>query len=171
VWKVNWNAPTNLTAFEQIQLEESDIITFHNYGKLENVEKCVQNLQTYKRPVICTEYMARPVGSTFNPVLGYFKQQHVGAYNWGFVSGKTQTIFPWDSWSKAYTNEPPVWFHDIFRSNGVPYRPEEVQYIRKLTTEIKNSADSQREVNSPRSQPREIHSLLETEELSSISQN
>ena len=42
-------------------------------------------------------YMARPNGSTFDPILGYFKQQNVGAYNWGFVSGKTQTIYPWDS--------------------------------------------------------------------------
>jgi hypothetical protein len=171
VWKVNWNAPTNLTAFEKVQLEDSDIITFHNYGKLENVEKCVQNLQTYKRPVICTEYMARPTGSTFDPVLGYFKQQHVGGYNWGFVSGKTQTIFPWDSWSKTYTNEPPVWFHDIFRSNGVPYRPEEVQYIRKLTTEIKNSAGARSELNSARSSSREIPGFVATEELSSIPQN
>jgi hypothetical protein len=77
--------------------------------------------------------MARPVGSTFDPILGIFKQEDVGACNWGFVSGKTQTIFPWDSWTKQYTNEPPLWFHDILRKDGTPYKTEEVQYIRQLT--------------------------------------
>ena len=63
--------------------------------------------------MLCTEYMARPVGSTFDPVLTYLKDEKIGAYNWGFVAGKTQTIFPWDSWQKAYDSEPPLWFHDI----------------------------------------------------------
>jgi hypothetical protein len=141
VWKVNWNSPTNLTAFEKVQLEESDIITFHNYGGLEDVQKCVQKLQDYHRPIICTEYMARPIGSTFKPVLGYLKEQHVGAYNWGFVSGKTQTIYPWDSWNKTYTNEPPVWFHDILKKDGTPYKPDEVEYIRSLTKGVQTLGD------------------------------
>ena len=72
--------------------------------------------------MLCSEYMARPVGSTFDPVLAYLKQEHIGAYNWGFVAGKTQTIYPWDSWHKAYSSEPPVWFHDIFRPDGSPYK-------------------------------------------------
>ena len=77
--------------------------------------------------------MARPQGSTFDPILGYLKEQKIAAYNWGFVAGKTQTIFPWDSWEKQYTNEPPLWFHDIFRRNGQPYRPPEVEYIKRVT--------------------------------------
>ena len=51
----------------------------------------------------------------------YFKRRTSAAYNWGFVAGKTQTIYPWDSWKKPYTAEPPVWFHDIFRPDGTPY--------------------------------------------------
>jgi hypothetical protein len=77
--------------------------------------------------------MARPAGSTFNPNLGYFQEQHVGAYNWGFVAGKTQTIFPWDSWTRTYTDEPPLWFHDIFRKDGTPYDLKEVQFIKSVT--------------------------------------
>jgi hypothetical protein len=77
--------------------------------------------------------MARPAGSTFQDILPYFKKQNIGAYNWGFVAGKTQTIYPWDSWTKEYTAEPPVWFHDIFRANGAPYDPNEVRLIKKLT--------------------------------------
>ena len=77
--------------------------------------------------------MARTAGSTFDPILGYLKEQNVGAYNWGFVAGKTQTNYPWDSWQKTYTAEPPLWFHEIFRANGTPYLPREVEYIRKQT--------------------------------------
>ena len=61
------------------------------------------------------------------------KGEKVGAYNWGFVNGKSQTIYPWDSWEKAYTAEPPVWFHDIFRKDGTPYDAKEVALIRQLT--------------------------------------
>jgi len=133
VWKGNWPDPDKLSDFEQVQLGQSDIVTFHCYANLEETRRCVDHLRHWGRPIVCTEYMARPAGSTFDPILGYFKEQHVGAYNWGFVSGKTQTIFPWDSWTKKYTAEPPVWFHDIFHSNGLPYRQAEVNYIRKLT--------------------------------------
>jgi hypothetical protein len=133
VWMGNWGEPAKLSTMERLQLDHSDIITFHNYGPVDEARKCVENLRRYQRPIICTEYMARPVGSTFDPNLSFFKAEKVGAYNWGFVSGKTQTIYPWDSWKKTYTSEPPVWFHDIFRSNGAPYRPEEVAFIRSLT--------------------------------------
>lgn len=133
VWMGNWADPDKLSAMERVQLDNSDIITFHNYGPVDGARKCVENLRRYQRPIICTEYMARPAGSTFNPNLAFFKSQKVGAYNWGFVSGKTQTIYPWDSWKKTYTSEPPVWFHDIFRADGTAYRPEEVGFIRSLT--------------------------------------
>jgi hypothetical protein len=133
VWKGDWSNPAKLSEFEKIQLGESDVITFHDYGSLVDVGRHVSALRQYRRPIFCTEYMARPNGSTFDPILGYFRKENVGAYNWGFVSGKTQTIYPWDSWSKAYTNEPPLWFHDILRSDGKPYNVSEVNYIRSIT--------------------------------------
>jgi hypothetical protein len=133
VWKGNWDDSAKLSDFEKVQLGDSDVITFHNYGSLADVSRCVHSLRQYQRPIFCTEYMARPNGSTFDPNLGYFKKENVGAYNWGFVSGKTQTIYPWDSWSKTYTNEPPLWFHDILRPDGTPYKASEVKYIRSIT--------------------------------------
>ena len=133
VWIGNWPDPARLSAMEQCQLGESDVISFHCYGPIEDMGKCVQNLRRYGRPILCTEFMARPTGSRFSPVLGYLKQQHVAAYNWGFVDGKTQTIYPWDSWEKEYTSEPSLWFHDIFRRDGTPYDPAEVEYIKRLT--------------------------------------
>jgi hypothetical protein len=73
-----------------------------------------------------------PLGSTFAAILPILKEK-VGAYNWGFVSGKTQTIYPWDSWEKTYMVEPTPWFHDIFRKDGSSYDPAETNLIRKLT--------------------------------------
>ena len=88
----------------------------------------------YQRPLLCTEYMARGNGSTFQGSLPIAKKYNVAAYNWGFVVGKTQTHLPWDSWKKPYIDrEPPVWFHEVFRADGTPYRTEEVELIRKLT--------------------------------------
>ena len=133
VWIGNWADPAKLTPMERCQLEDSDVISFHCYGNLDAAKKCVENLRRYQRPILCTEYMARPNGSRFDPILGYFQQEHVGAYNWGFVNGKSQTIYPWDSWKKEYKGEPPVWFHDIFRSDGTPYDARELQYIRSIT--------------------------------------
>jgi GH35 family endo-1,4-beta-xylanase len=133
VWIGNWADPAKLSPMERFQLEHSDVISFHSYGRLEEARKCVENLRPYGRPILCTEYMARPQGSTFDPILGYFKEQRIGAYNWGFVAGKSQTIYPWDSWTKTYAAEPPVWFHDIFRADGTPYIAAEVAYIRRIT--------------------------------------
>lgn len=133
VWSGDWSSDEELSAINRFMLEQSDIITFHCYSDLDRTKECVESLRRYNRPIICTEYMARPAGSTFEDILPYFKEQKVGAYNWGLVAGKTQTIYPWDSWQKRYTAEPPVWFHDIFRQDGTPFDPKEVTLIKKLT--------------------------------------
>jgi Cellulase (glycosyl hydrolase family 5) len=124
----------NLGELQQIQLRESDITTFHNYGWPESFKQQVIWLKKYNRPVICTEYMARSVGSTFDTILPIAKQERVGAINWGFVAGKTQTYLPWDSWQRPYVLEqPPVWHHEVLHSDGTPYRKAEVDLIRQLT--------------------------------------
>jgi hypothetical protein len=90
--------------------------------------------QRYGRPILCTEYMARGAGSTFDNTLPIAKRYHVAAINWGLVAGKTQTYFPWDSWQKPYVlQQPTVWFHEVFRQNGQPYRQREVDIIREET--------------------------------------
>ena len=125
--------PARLIPIEKVQVEQSDVISFHTYGRLPDVKAWVYNLREYDRPILCTEYMARPHGSTFDPVLGYFKEQKIAAYNWGFVAGKTNTIYAWDTWQKSADAEPEVWFHDIFRQDGTPFDPKEVEYIRRVT--------------------------------------
>ena len=114
-------------------LETCDVITFHNYKDAKSLSRQIRKLQSRGRPVVCTEYMARTQGSRFETHLPIFKREGVGCYNWGLVSGKTQTIYPWTS--KEGAPEPEVWFHDIFRGDGTPYSQEEVALIRRLTGE------------------------------------
>lgn len=134
LWDGDWSNEDKLTAMQRIQLRESDILSFHNYSWPEEFEKRLQWLQRYHRPIICTEFMARPMGSTFDAILPIAKRDHVGAINWGLVAGKTQTYLPWDSWQRPYILQPPpVWFHEVFYPNGRPYREQEARIIRQLT--------------------------------------
>lgn len=134
LWDGEWSNEDKLTPMQRIQLRESDILSFHNYSWPEEFEKRVQWLQRYHRPIICTEFMARPMGSTFDAILPIAKRDHVGAINWGLVAGKTQTYLPWDSWQRPYILQPPpVWFHEVFYPNGKPYRKQEARIIRQLT--------------------------------------
>jgi hypothetical protein len=137
LWEGDWSSPEKLSPIAKIQVQMSDVISFHDYGPPQEFEKRVKSLLQYHRPILCTEYMARANGSTFQGTLPIAKAYRVAAINWGFVAGKTQTYFPWDSWQHPYTDRPPkVWFHDIFREDGSPYRPEEVEFIRKMTGKL-----------------------------------
>jgi hypothetical protein len=133
IWTGNWTAHQGLKPIEKLQIEQSDIVSFHNYDKPEEFEKRITQLQRYNKPLLCTEYMARPNGSTFEGFLPVAKKYRVAMFNWGFVSGKSQTIYPWDSWTKTYSSEPPLWFHDIFRTDGSPYKQEETTFISTIT--------------------------------------
>ena len=118
---------------EKFSLENSDIISFHSYTNPENDKKLIEGLQKFNRPIFCTEYMARSNQSTFEGILPEFHKNRIAAYNWGLFSGKSQTIYPWDSWEKKYIDEPEPWFHDVFREDGTPYNIKEVQLIARLT--------------------------------------
>lgn len=133
VWMGDYlNHPTD---FHRLCIENSDVVSFHCYGPPEEMERLVEGLATLNRPLFCTEYMARGNRSTFEGILPILHRHRVGAWNWGFVSGKSQTIYPWDSWQKAYTSEPDPWFHDILRQDGTPYSKAEVRLIRSLAAQ------------------------------------
>ncbi len=134
VWTGNWSDPSKQSEMIKIQLAESDVISFHNYGWPEEFEARILSLQSHHRPILCTEYMARGAGSTFDGSLPIAKKYNVAAINWGFVAGKTQTYLPWDSWQKPYVlSQPTVWFHEVFRQDYTPYRSHETELIRQLT--------------------------------------
>lgn len=145
IYEGDWSSATKMNPIQKVQMEESDIISFHNYGWPEAFEARIRELQQFQRPIICTEYMARGAGSTFDESLPIAKKYRVGAVNWGLVKGKTQTYLPWDSWKHPYVLEQPtVWFHDVFYEDGTPYRRREVEIIRDLAGQNGSTATASR---------------------------
>jgi len=144
VWHGDWSSLAAMPPMAKIQIEQSDVISFHNYGWPEDFEAHVTMLEQFHRPLICTEYMARGAGSTFDTVLPIALEHHVGAINWGLVAGKSQTYLPWDSWQRPYvTTQPTIWFHDVFHADGKPYRQREADLIRALTSQAKAGGAAQ----------------------------
>jgi hypothetical protein len=130
----------------------SDVISFHCYGPPAALEKMCKRYSEQGRPSICTEYMARPM-STFEGSLPVLKKYNVGAVNWGFVSGKSGTVWPWSSRKGKDVDqlraagvvvrdgepypEPEVWFHEMYRVDGTPYSQQEVDFIKTMTLKTK----------------------------------
>jgi hypothetical protein len=132
----DWSSVDKMPPMARIQIEQSDVISFHNYGWPEQFEERIQQLQQFHRPIFCTEYMARGAGSLFDTILPIAKKYHVAAINWGLVAGKSQTYLPWDSWQRPYVDrQPTIWFHDVFYVDGRPYRQKEVEIIRSLASQ------------------------------------
>ena len=118
------------------QLANSDIITYHDYQDVTAHTAQIIRFQAYGRPLICTEYMARKFNSTFQTIMPLLKSHNVGALNWGFVAGKTQTYIAWDEyWPNNYPNNyPTLWFHDILYRDGTSYNTAETDTIKSLTS-------------------------------------
>ena len=132
-WDVKWDDKNNLSELNKYILNNSDIISFHSYGSKNEVLRRVNELENYNRPLLCTEYIAREYQNTFENILPIFNDNKIGAYNWGLVSGKTNTIYPWKSWDSTYTRPPKKWHHDIFYRDGNPYSSDEIEFIKSLT--------------------------------------
>ena len=115
----------------QFQIMNSDIITYHDYEEPKLHLRVLQLLKTHNRPLVCTEYMARTRNSRFSNIMPMLKEENVGAINWGLVSGKSNTIYAWDTPIEDGL-QPTEWFHDIFRPDGTPYRQDEINLIKKL---------------------------------------
>ena len=122
-----------LTPIQRTQLDQSDVISFHNYEQPEAFEARIAQLRPYGRPLLCTEWLARGNGSNVDTILPIARRENVAMVNWGFVDGDIQTRLPWDSWERPYTlQEPTLWFHDLLKRDGTPYRAREVEIFRTL---------------------------------------
>lgn len=122
----NWD----FKALNQYQAAHSDIITYHDYNETAAHQRVIDLLETHGRPLVCTEYMARPRNSRFANIMPLLKKENVGAINWGLVDGKTNTKYQWDV-PIADGSDPIEWFHEVFRRDGTPYRQDEVDLIKK----------------------------------------
>jgi hypothetical protein len=141
LWAGEWTEAA-LTPLQRVQLEASDVASFHHYGDAASTARRLDELEGLApgRPVLCTEFMARPAGSTFEAVLPVLRQRGAGAYAWGLVTGRSQTRFGWESWQTRRPGaprgeergaEPPLWFHDVLRADGTPYCEAEAAFLRE----------------------------------------
>ncbi|MBY0442875.1 MAG: cellulase family glycosylhydrolase [Mycobacteriaceae bacterium] len=135
VWRGTWSDPENRSTIASIQLDNSDVITFHSYGEAAAFADRIEQLSPLGRPILCTEYLARSLGSTIEAILPIAKRHNVSAFNWGLVAGKTQTYLPWDSWDHPYTKVPKIWFSDLLQPDGRPYHEAEIQLVHTLCTD------------------------------------
>ena len=137
VWKAdgkdkNWSKLDSLSDLSQFTILNSDIISFHTYGNIGEMKLRINQLKKYNRPILCTEYLARGQGSTFQAMLPLLKEEQVSAINWGFVAGKTNTLFPWSSWEEEFDSLPKIWHHDIFLPDKTPYDQNEIDFLKEI---------------------------------------
>jgi hypothetical protein len=121
-----WGGSEQIAAFLRVQ---SDIITFHNYLPADGLSLQITELKTLGRPLICSEWMNRPIGSVVETCLPVFHKQRVGALNWGLVNGRTQTHLPWGH--QPGDPEPKLWQHDLFKADRTPYDARELEVFRQ----------------------------------------
>ena len=137
VWKAdgkdkNWSKSDSLSDLSRFTILNSDIISFHTYGNIDEMRLRINQLKKYNRPILCTEYLARGQGSTFQAMLPLLKKEQVSAINWGFVAGKTNTLFPWSSWENEFDSLPKIWHHDIFLPDKTPYDQNEIDFLKEI---------------------------------------
>lgn len=121
------------TPIDKTALALSDIVTFHAYLSTAKVDAIITALAAMGRPMLCTEWMARPVGSRIDDQLSLFRDRDVGCVQWGLVQGRTQTWLPWPAELVAAHGgnaDRSVWFHDILYPSGIPYDMSEAETLR-----------------------------------------
>lgn len=111
----------------------SDIISFHDYQSIEETAPRVEELRSFGRPLVCTEWLHRPSNCRFETHMACYKKQNVGIFNWGLIAGKTQTYLNWNTALNPKEGMPEIWQHDLFYPDLTPYREEEIRLIRSLT--------------------------------------
>ena len=137
VWKgsgvdKDWSKLDSLSDLSRFTLSNSDVISFHTYGNIEEMRLRIDQLEKFNRPILCTEYLARGQGSTFQAMLPLLKEKQISAINWGFVAGKTNTVFPWSSWDEEFDSLPKIWHHDIYLPDKTPYDQKEIDFLKEI---------------------------------------
>lgn len=140
-------APAELRA-----LELSDIITFHYYGKFQNMVKIIENLkEKYDRPLINNEWLNRIDNNRVEDCFPLFYLEKVGSYHWGLIQGFSQTYEPWGGYFKAiadpdYCGDQQLTLlqHDLYRFNGLPYIAKEVAIIKEFSARADEKFNKQK---------------------------
>jgi hypothetical protein len=117
-------------------MDISDVVSFHGYDGPDGMARKSQVCRRHNRPVLCTEWLLRQSGNTFETVLPIFAAGRIGSYHWGLVAGRTQTYMPWGS--KKGDPMPKIWQHDVFRTDGTPYNPKEFELLGKYVRAVRS---------------------------------
>jgi len=126
-----WNDNPVLNALARAH---SDVTSFHSYATPVRLAEIITELKARGRPVICTEWLHRPHGSTVDGCLPVFLREGVGALHWGLVNGKTQTHLNWGHLPGQPVN--PVWQHDLFHGDHTPYDAAEIRFFQQSTPRV-----------------------------------
>lgn len=113
--------------------DNCDFLSFHNYGNKKSLQLAIDQMKPFGRPIVCKEWLARHLGSTVQDCLPFFKENKVGAINWGLIPGKLQTQIPWKRLLERFPDAEKIWFHDLFDEKHRPYDQAEIDLIKKLT--------------------------------------
>ena len=122
-------APEKVSKLNRTMLSRSDVISFHSYSAEKKLVGTIEHLAKYDRPLLCTEWMARTLGSPVQ-LIDVLADKKVSAWSWGLVDGRSQTKYSWTSWVKRPTEDSDKWFHDLLHPDGTPYRASEAQKLR-----------------------------------------
>ena len=125
VWSLDWQAR------EMDLVALSDLVSFHSYLPLEQVAVQVAVLRAEGRPIVCSEWLARGLGSSVDTHLPWFGEQKIGCFHWGLVNGRTQTHLPWPGFESLYADG--RWHHDLLHADGTPYGADEIALFRGAT--------------------------------------
>lgn len=127
-----WIFIAEFDEINRFMFENSDVVSFHSYNKPGELSERINFIRYIAngRPMLCSEYMARSAGSTFKDCLPILRSNNITAINWGLVSGKTQTIYPW-GWNES-KGVPNPFFHDVFHADGSLLDPSEKEVFEAV---------------------------------------
>lgn len=128
-------APRTGTEIELAAIDLSDVISYHYYGDYLHMRQYIECLRIYQRPLLCTEWLHRPMRSFIQTHLPLLKRERVGSYFFGFVNGKMQFNEPWEYLKVRKDMDLTLWMHDIYHKDFTPYDPEEIAVITKCNLE------------------------------------
>ncbi len=127
-------------------LSRSDVISFHSYSPRAKLLSTIEHLRRYRRPILCTEWMARTVGSRVQ-LVDVLAEQQVSAWSWGLVDGRSQTKYPWTTWLRRPKedsrpkDDKGIWFHDLLHRDGRPFDAAEAESLRAAARRMRSAED------------------------------
>lgn len=132
------NPESDVEPIQRLALNESDIVTFHQYESIERVKHVVNRLKQEGRPMLNTEWLNRVLDNMVQDNLPLYHDEHIGSYSWGLVAGKSQHFLPWDELWKKRNLPLNRWQHDLFDTYHTPYDRDELVLMRKLSAKNRN---------------------------------